>query len=264
MDTIVNTTLRAALCSLAFFSSPAIAGTIGTATINDVTLGGASATVLSYGNGINPQSKGPRGGSTGFNTAFSSYGSGDWTRLAAFGVNADDGAALSSVALGSSLTLTFDKTNGRNGAWTLTNNDALNDVELDLVFAIHTGGGSGAWMFDEQTIGAGQTLSGSWALNLRNNGGNFSGYSNLTVFGRNLDATPAKAKDPIDPPKDVGPIDPPKDGGPIDPPKDGGPIDPPKGGDTVPTGEVPEPGTWAMFLLGLAALGMARRKRAST
>ncbi|UUZ52822.1 hypothetical protein LP419_27080 [Massilia sp. H-1] len=104
--------LQASALSLILFGS-AFAGSIGTATVNDVTLDGEHATLLSYGNGINPQSQGAGGGSTGFANAFSAYGSGDWTRLAAFGVNADDGASISTVALGSSLTFTFDKTTGR-------------------------------------------------------------------------------------------------------------------------------------------------------
>lgn len=239
MDHIVEKiSLRAALCSLALLASPALAGTIGTATNEDVTLDGAQATVLSYGNGINPQSQGKNGGSTGFNAAFSPYGSGSWTRLAAFGSSADDGVTLESAALGSSLALSFDQQNGRNGTWTLTNQDAAIDVTLDLVFAIHTGGGSGAWLFDGLQIGAGDTLNGNWTLKLLNNGGKYSGYSNLTVFGRNLTAT-AKAptvKDPIDPPQDpaVG----------------------------MPPVEVPEPSAWAMFALGLALLGAMGRKRA--
>lgn len=239
MDHIVEKiSLRAALCSLALLASPALAGTIGSATIHDVKLDGAQAIALSYGNGINPQSQGKNGGSTGFDAAFGPYGSGAWTRLAAFGASADDGFTLESAALGTSLALSFDKENGRNGGWTLSNQDAGNDVTLDLVFAIHTGGGSGAWLFDGLQIGAGETLSGNWALNLLNNGGKYSGYSNLTVFGRNLTAT-AKAptvKDPIDPPQDpvVG----------------------------MPPAQVPEPSAWAMFALGLALLGWMGRKRA--
>jgi hypothetical protein len=126
-------------------------------------------------------------------------------RLAAFGVNADDGESISTAAFGSALRFSFDKTSGRAGIWTLTNADLANAVELDLVFALHTGGGSGAWLFDEQKIGAGQTLNGTWALNLFNNGGKYSGYSNLTVFGRNFDATPIVATPPVVTPPVVTP-----------------------------------------------------------
>ena len=227
-----NFALRAALCSLALFSSSVVAGTIGTATVADVTLGGSNADALSYGNGINPQSQGPRGGSIVFGPAFSATGTGAWTRLAAFGSTADNGFQLSSTALGTSLTMSFDQTNGRNGAWTISNNDVANDVEMDLVFAIHTGGGSGAFLFDEQVIGAGKTLSGTWALNLLNNGKQYSGYSNLTVFGRNLTATPIKVKD------DPTPVD------------------------AVPVNDVPEPATLGSMLLGLAVMGWMTRKRA--
>ncbi len=228
--------LRAALCSLALSSSAVLAGTIGTATAADVTLDGISADLLSYGNGINPQSQGPRGGSFVFGPAFSATGTGAWTRLAAFGGTADNGFALSSTALGTSLTMSFDQTNGRHGGWTISNNDSANDVEVDLVFAIHTGGGSGAFLFDEQVINAGKTLTGSWALNLLNNGKQYAGYSNLTVFGRNLTATPITLKDPVK--------------------------DEPLAPDAMPGKDVPEPATLGTMLLGLAVMGLMSRKRA--
>ena len=283
MDIIVKKpAIRAALCALVFCSSSVVAGTIGTATVADVTLGAANADKLSYGNGINPQSQGPRGGSYGFGPAFAGTGTGSWTRMAAFGSSADNGFQLSSSALGSPLTMSFDKTDGRNGAWTLTNNDAAKDVELDLVFAIHTGGGSGAFLFDEQLIAAGQTLNGTWALNLLNNGGQFSGYSNMTVFARNLTATPAKAK-AKEPVKEKEPVksnepaqekesavkqpaatEPAK----VEPIK----VEPVQAAPAqvlpVPTNatanasDVPEPATLGSMLLGLAMMGWVLRKRA--
>jgi hypothetical protein len=192
--------LQASAFSLVLLASSAYAGSIGTATVKDVTLDGEAATALSYGNGINPQSQGAGGGSTGFAAAFAGYGSGDWARLAAFDITADNGFAISTVALGSALTFTFDKTSGRAGSWTMSNTDQANNVNMDLVFAMHTGGGSGAWLFDEQSIGAGKTLNGTWALNLLNNGGRYSGYSNLTIFGRNYQETkvvpPTKVPEP--------------------------------------------------------------------
>ena len=221
--------LRAALCALAFIAAPSFAGTIGTATVADVTLGGTTASLLSYGNGINPQSQGRKGGSIVFGPAFSATGSGAWVRLAAFGSTADNGFKLSSTALGN-LTMSFDQTSGRTGTWTLTNDDTRNNVEMDLVFAMHTGGGSGAFLFDEQVIGAGQTLRGTWALNLLNNGGQFSGYSNLTLFGRDLWATLAKEM-------------------------------PPPQNETLAASEVPEPATLGSMLLGLAMMGALARKR---
>ncbi|UUZ47205.1 PEP-CTERM sorting domain-containing protein [Massilia sp. B-10] len=96
---------------------------------------------------------------------------------------------------------------------------------MDLVFALHTGGGSGAWLFDEQSIGAGETLKGTWALNLLNNANKYSGYSNLTIFGRNYDETTVVV---------------------------------------VPPNKVPEPGTPATLALGMAMLGLVARRRKSS
>lgn len=195
----MKTTLRVALCS-SFFASLALAatvqaGTIGSASINDVTLGSTTAGYLSYGDGINPQSQGPSGGSTAFGPAFAAFGSSSssWVRLAAFDVFADDGFLLSSDALGPTLKMTFDRSDTRHGSWTVTNTSKNSDLTLDLVFAIHTGGGSGAFLFDGQLLKAGNSQSGQWALNLLNDAGNYSGYSNLTIFGRDAQLAAAGA-----------------------------------------------------------------------
>ena len=228
MGTIVKKiAIRVSLCSLFLVGGSAKSGAIGSASINDVTLDGAHAIHLHYSNGVNSQSHGRNGSSSGFASALSSYGSGDWTRMAAFGVSADNRYTLNTSELGSSLSMSFDQSDARAGTWTVTNTDASNDVELDLVFAIHTGGGSGAWLFDALQIGAGETLSGTWALNLLNNGGKYSGYSNLTIFGRNFEAM-----EPAQPAPLPG----------------------------TPAADVPEPGTWTSLFFGVGMLGFMRRR----
>lgn len=232
----MKTILRTALCS-AIFASLALtatgqAGTIGSASINDVTLGSSTAGYLSYGDGINPQSQGPGGGSTGFGPAFAATGTGSWMRLAAFDVLADNGFLLSSNALGPTLKMTFDRSDTRHGSWTVANTSTSTDLTLDLVFAIHTGGGSGAFLFDGQLLKAGTSQSGQWALNMLNDGGNYSGYSNLTIFGRDAQLAAAGAN--------------------------GG-----AGLGAAAKVDVAEPGTLPVILTGLALLGVigARRRQ---
>jgi hypothetical protein len=176
--------LRAAVSALFLIAGTAFAGTIGTASVNDVTLEGEAADVLKYSSGVNPQGS---AGSIGFASAFASYGTGAWTKIGKFETNADNGFSQNSVAFGTSLLMSFDKLTTRNGTWTVSNTDTKHHVELDLVFAMHTGGGSGAWLFDELRIEAGQTLDGTWVQNLLNNGGKKGDFSNLTIFARNAE-----------------------------------------------------------------------------
>lgn len=161
---------------------------LGNALASDVTLGGISASSLVYGAGINPQ-QGANGNTSGFAGAYAGSGSGDWDSLVKFSGTGNLGAA-SSLLSGLTLTMGFGLTDMRHGTWSITNTNQSNNLSLDLVFAMHTGGGSGSWLFDNYVLGAGSTAQGTWALNLLNNGGQLADYSNLTLFARNAVATP--------------------------------------------------------------------------
>ncbi|AWG45889.1 hypothetical protein AM586_21935 [Massilia sp. WG5] len=72
-----------------------------------------------------------------------------------------------------------------DGTWTVKNT-TTGALMLDLVLDIHAGNTSTAFLFDDQTIGAGATLNGSWAIQWHNNGGQIPGYSNAVFFARDL------------------------------------------------------------------------------
>lgn len=197
------------------------AGVIGTASSNDVTLEGVAASALEYASGVNPQGN---AGASGFSSAFADAGlSNAWLPIGLFVAN---GSQTSPAAFPGSLTMNFVNDDNR-GTWTIRNNDAANDLTLDLVFALHVGGGSGAWLFDDQTILAGSTMSGTWTQNMLNNGNQIAGYSNLTLFARDARFTPASVVPAAD----------------------------------VPTADVPEPKTMALMLAGLGLMGFVARRR---
>ncbi|MEJ7808366.1 MAG: hypothetical protein WKG03_20895, partial [Telluria sp.] len=106
---------------------------------------------------------------------------GNWSAIGAFG---SEGKAVSAHGqITSPLKFSFAFGNSANaGTWSVTNTLANTDITLDLVFAMHTGGGSGAWLFDDQVILAGTTQTGSWSQRMLNKGGNAGAYSNLTLF----------------------------------------------------------------------------------
>ncbi len=179
--------IAAAVFSTFFISSLAHAGLIGTASVSDITLGGSAADVFQYASAINPQ-KGKNGTTTGFSGAFDSYGTGNWGLLSKFTSSAGNNSTASSGGL----QLVFNKSDSRHGTWSVTNTNATQDLTLDLVFAMHAGNGSGAWLFDNQFIGAGATVSGIWDLNVFNDGRQYADYSNLTLFSRNAALTTPK------------------------------------------------------------------------
>ena len=158
-------------------------GSIGQAQAWDVTLGTVAATQLLYLSGTNPQ-QGANGNASGFTSSFAGSGNGDWSGIAKFASSAGSVTSRQANVAGLPLVLNFSLSDTRHGTWTVTNPNTANALDLDLVFAMHTGGGAGAWLFDSLNVGAGQTLSGTWALNLFNHGGKLADYSNLTLFAR--------------------------------------------------------------------------------
>ena len=150
---------------------------IGAATTSDVTLGlhDASACVIS---GVNPAS-GPNGDTTGFDADFG----GGWTLLG-------KGAGSASIG-GVEYTLTFAQTGPTAGTWSLTTDQ---DARFDLVFAVHAGGESGAFLFDDAATFANVAQTGSWNITWLNGGGNTPAFSNVTFFIR--DAVAAAVPEP--------------------------------------------------------------------
>jgi hypothetical protein len=155
---------------------------IGSASAADVTLDGQPADAFAYQDGWNPHA-GPNGDTSGFGTTFDSYGTGPFSLLDKY----DHSQGFSNMGM---LTFAFSEITGTNGTWSVTNTSGTNMVTLDLVFAIHAGNQGGAWLFDNETIMPGQTLSGTWRIMWTVGQGNHPDFSNLTLFGRDIVTTP--------------------------------------------------------------------------
>lgn len=149
---------------------------MGTASANDATLNGTAANAFVYQAGWNPQA-GQNGDTSGFGTAFDSFGTDAWSLL-----GKKDGNAPFSRTGPLSFTLTGSS---NSGTWTVTNTGSTTAV-ADLVFALHAGDQGGAWLFDNRMVAAGQTLSGTWQMNWTVGQGNNNNpdFSNATIFGR--------------------------------------------------------------------------------
>lgn len=167
------------------------ATTIGNTSADDVTLDAQDADAFVFTAGWNPQA-GPLGNTSGLGTAFDSYGSGDWTLLGKY-----EGGPTTGFSRTSSLDFTFDVGDGHTGTWSIRNTSASLAVSLDLVLALKAGDGAGAFLFDNQAIAAGQTLNGTWRIDwfTGNNQAN-PDFSNLTLFGREMDGISSPAPEP--------------------------------------------------------------------
>ncbi|WP_338766604.1 PEP-CTERM sorting domain-containing protein [Massilia sp. METH4] len=150
---------------------------IGAASADDVTLENADAGMIAFST-VNPMQYG--GNTAGFSSEFGKADTSAWGVL---------GTVEKSGTLADASTLfdfSFDKTSATSGTWTITNTSSTLNATLDLTVAIHAANASTAFLFDNQDVAAGQTLSGTWSIEWLNNGGQVPGFSNLVFFGRDI------------------------------------------------------------------------------
>jgi hypothetical protein len=152
----------------------------GKASVDDVTLNKANAGNFAFST-VNPMQQ--SGNTAGFASAFASTGSGAWNTL---GTVDKTGSLTDSSSL---FDFSFTGAGATSGTWTITNTSTTKNAVLDLSVAIHASDASTAFLFDNQAVAAGQTLSGTWRIEWLNNGGQVPGFSNLVFFGRDVSTT---------------------------------------------------------------------------
>jgi hypothetical protein len=190
LRTVIATTLfssallAAPSAALAAPCSADPAARLGNASTEDVTLGGLDSTDCHVYDG-NAQA-GPDGDPSGFAGEFG----GGWNLLA----KVSAAGTISDVSSDVPLTPTFTQTNGTSGTWSLTSGEPL---LIDLVFAMHAGGTTGAFLFDDHAfVQPSLSQDGAWLIEWLNNGGQVPDYSNLTLFWRDARTPPQETPEP--------------------------------------------------------------------
>jgi len=82
---------------------------------------------------------------------------------------------------------------GTSGTWSVTNTGTLNTA-LDLVLSFHAGNNVGSFLFNNQSIAAGQTLNGDWQiqwLNNANSSDSVPAFSNVAFYTGSVQFTSA-------------------------------------------------------------------------
>lgn len=181
----------------------ASAANVGGATTDDVTLKpnaiviDSTACVISN---VNAQS-GPNGDTSGFSGAFSNptFGTNSWSLLTQIDVsgNVSPTSATFNGITFTSFGFTQDAGN-KSGTWSITTNQA---AKFDLVFAMHAGGYTDAFLFDGMTTLANVTATGTWKIEWLNDGGQVPSYSNLTLFVRDVEAGSPSQGTPVPEPE---------------------------------------------------------------
>ena len=178
------TTAAVALATASLFSTAANAAActgvnVGTSSTGDFTLGGAdsSACVIS---GVNPD-QGPNGNSSGFSP--DPFGTG-WTLLAKLNSGSSP-TTLDGVSFAWSIT--GASAGSTSGTWSFGADQA---VKLDLVLAMHASNHSGAFLFEDVVLDANLAQDGTWQIKWLNNGGQVPGYSNASLWVRDVTPVP--------------------------------------------------------------------------
>ena len=168
--TFLASALGASLSSGSAFAASCTGVNVGTSQTSDVSFAGlaSDACVIASNNA----QSGPSGDTSGFDGTFG----GGWSLLGKLPPTSG-----TSTLNGVNFTWGFTGTGTGPGTWTLT---ADQNVTLDLVFAMHASNNTGAFLFDDLALVAGQT--GSWQIDWVNNGDQNPSYSNLTLFARDI------------------------------------------------------------------------------
>jgi hypothetical protein len=141
-------------------------GALGGPSTGDVTLAGSDAN-LCIVSGVNPQQG---GGNTGLATIPAAWGT-DF--VIGDGYNAAGAAAQNN----STITSTFGLTNSKAGTWSLAGPNG----SYDIVVAMHFGGGSTFFLFDDFQL-TNVAAVGTWVQQGLNNGGQIADYSNFNIY----------------------------------------------------------------------------------
>lgn len=150
-------------------------GSIGGASVDDVTLAGDNADKLAYST-LNPAT---------FSLAFWGSGSLFWSKLETV-----DSKWIYDHSSRFDFTFGKDKA-GKTGTWSITNASTRYDATLDLALDLHSASASTAFLFDTTKIAAGQTLSGTWDIEWLNSNGKIPSLSYAVLYGRDLCLTTA-------------------------------------------------------------------------
>jgi len=185
----MNTFFKIALLSTTLVAAVAQAANYGpgTSSAKDVKLAGDNSDkyVLIQGSKINPIQT-----TAGFDSAFvgaSGTAAKGWSLAETVEYNEKTNKLVfSDKAPTDGLTFSFtEAASHTTGTWTVTNTSATKNTTLDLALSFHAGNNVGSFLFNDQAILAGQTLTGSWAINWLNNvksPSSIPGFSNVGFY----------------------------------------------------------------------------------
>lgn len=150
--------------------------------------------VLIQGSNINPIQS-----TAGFANQFvatSGTAANAWTQAETAQYNSQTGIlTLSDKVASDGLAFTFTRAgSGISGTWSVTNTSTTKNTTLDLALSFHAGNNVGSFLVNDQTILAGQTQTGTWAINWLNNANSpasIPGFSNLGIYTGNRTFTSA-------------------------------------------------------------------------